>query len=215
MSTQYRFSRVLGAGALAMTLLGVTSMAHAQDEDLAHPPRASQDDTRRVVAVTVNPLGLAIERYGANVEVSPFPHHVIAASLYAQSVPLWLVKRVSGRNDINDNSGTSLGGEIGYRLYSGSVGADGAFVGGSFVSMPLAYARLDHDLASADLVRFNAPGAAFDLGVQKVTSSGFTLGGGVGVMYLAYTMPADVRRLPIGFEPHVLPRLLLAAGWSF
>jgi hypothetical protein len=211
----YRFSRAISAAALVLTSLSGVSAAHGQDEDRPHPPRESQDDTRLPVAVTLNPLGLAFQRYGANVEVSPSPHHVVTGSLYTQSVPVWLVKDVSGRNEINDHGGTSLGGELGYRLYSGSIGADGLFAGGSFVSMPLAYPRLAADLRSADLVRFNALGAAFDVGVQKVTSSGFTLGGGVGVMYLVYDMPQDFRRIPIGFEPHVLPRLLLTAGWSF
>jgi hypothetical protein len=211
----YRFSREIGAVAVVLTSLSGLSAASAQDEDRHHPPRESQDDTRRPVAVTINPLGLAFERYGGNVEVSPLPHHVFTGSLYTQAVPVWLVKSISGRSEIHDSSGSSLGGELGYRLYSGSIGADGLFVGPSFVSVPLAYPRVDGDLRSADLVRFNALGAAFDVGVQKVTSSGFTIGGGVGVMYLAYEMPQDVRRIPIGLEPHVLPRLLLAAGWSF
>lgn len=167
------------------------------------------------MTVTVNPLGLAIQRYGANVEVSPLPHHAIIGSLYSQSIPLWLIKDVSGRDEINRNGGASLGGELGYRLYSGRRGADGLFVGASFVSMPLAYPRLAADLASADLVRFSALGAAFDIGLQKITSSGFTIGGGVGVMYLDYQVPDDYRRIPLTIEPHVLPRLLLTAGWSF
>ncbi|GAC1540964.1 MAG: hypothetical protein NVS3B10_05580 [Polyangiales bacterium] len=201
---------------MVLTSLGWLSAARGQDEDRHHPPRESQDDTRRPIAVTINPLGLAVERYGGNVEASPLPHHVFTGTLYTQAVPTWLVKSISGRSEgVHDGGGSSLGGELGYRLYSGSIGADGLFAGGSFVTMPLAYPRVDADLRSADLVRFNALGAAFDIGVQKVTSSGFTIGGGVGVMYLAYEMPQDVRRIPIGLEPHVLPRLLLAAGWSF
>lgn len=202
------------SGALGLAGISGTSLAEAQDEDRVQTPRESNDDTRRFVTVTVNPIGLAFQRYGGSVEVSPFPHHVLTASLYSQSVPLWLVKALSGRDEVHEH-GSTLGGELGYRLYSGKGGADGLFVGGSFVSMPLAYARLGADLASAELVRFSAPGAAFDLGVQKVTGSGLTLGGGIGVMYLAYAMPTDNRRLPLGIEPHVLPRLLLAAGWSF
>jgi hypothetical protein len=211
----YRFSLAIGVVAIGFSSLSAVSPAYAQDEDRPQPPRESQDDTRKPIAVTVNPLGLAIERYGANVEASPLPHHVFTGSLYAQSIPLGLVKSLSGRKEINDAGGASIGGELGYRLYSGSIGADGLFVGGSFVSVPLAYPRLDADLRSADLVRFSALGAAFDIGVQKVTSSGFTIGGGVGIMYLSYSLPEDNRRLPIGIEPHVLPRLLLAAGWSF
>lgn len=209
------FSRGIGIAALVLTSLSGLSAARAQGDDRHHPPRESQNDTRRPVAVTINPLGLAFNRYGGNVEASPLPHHVLTGSLYTQAVPLWLVKSISGRDEIHENGGSSLGGELGYRLYSGSIGADGLFAGGSFVSMPLAYPRWDADMRSADLVRFSALGAAFDVGVQKVTSSGFTLGGGVGVMYLAYDMPQDFRRIPIGLEPHVLPRLLLAAGWSF
>ena len=210
-----RFKRLLGSYVLLIGLFGAISRADAQDEDRSTSPRKSQDDTRRFVTVTVNPIGLALARYGGNVEVSPFPHHVLTASLYAQSVPMWLARAFSVRDDINDTGGATLGGELGYRLYSGRSGADGLFVGPSFVSMPLAYPRLASDLRSADLVRFSAMGAALDIGLQKVTSSGFTVGGGIGVMYLAYDLPEDNRRLPVGLEPHVLPRLLLAAGWSF
>ena len=209
------FSRQICAATLLLACTSFGSTAHAQDQDRSHPPRGSKDDTRRPIAVTLNPLGLAVERYGGNVEASPLQHHVFTASLYTQAVPTWLVRSLSGRSEIHDGTGSSLGGELGYRLYSGTIGADGLFAGASLVSMPLAYARLDADLRSADLVRFHSLGAAFDVGVQKVTDSGFTIGGGVGVMYLSYTLPEDTRRLPTGVEPHVLPRLLLAAGWSF
>ena len=210
-----RISRVVGSCALLASFFGEVSQAEAQDEDRAHSPREGHDDTRRYVTVTVNPLGLALARYGGNLEVSPFPHHALTASLYSQSVPMWLARAFSVRDEMGDTGGATLGGELGYRLYSGRIGADGLFVGPSFVSMPLAYPRLATDLRSADLVRFSAMGAALDVGVQKVTSAGFTIGGGIGVMYLAYELPADNRRLPVGLEPHVLPRLLLTAGWSF
>ena len=209
-----RFSRVNGVCALlGASFIGI-SRANAQEEDRTQSPRKGQDDTRRYVTVTVNPLGLALARYGGNVEASPFPHHTLVASLYSQSVPMWLARAFASRDELHDTGGATLGGELGYRLYSGRNGSDGLFVGPSFVSMPLAYPRLASDLRSADLVRFSAPGAALDVGFQKITSSGFTIGGGIGVMYLAYEMPNDVRRIPIGFEPHVVPRLLLAAGWS-
>ena len=207
--------RLMASWVLVAASLGGLRLARAQDEDRPHPPREALGDTRMPVTVTVNPLGLAIQRYGANLEVVPVPHHALVGSLYSQSIPTWIIKDVSGRNEINQPGGASLGGELGYRLYSGRVGADGLFVGGSFVSMPLAYPRLASDLASADLVRFSALGAALDVGLQKVTRSGFTVGGGVGVMYLDYQVPNDNRRIPINIEPHVLPRLLLTAGWSF
>ena len=119
----YRFSRIVLAAAVLSAVVTATSAARAQDEDRPHPPRESQDDTRRPIAVTINPLGLALERYGANVEASPLPHHVIIGSLYTQAVPMWLVRKFAGQYTVHDNDGASLGGELGYRLYSGSLGA--------------------------------------------------------------------------------------------
>lgn len=208
-------SWLIACSVLVAASLGPVPLARAQDKGTSRPPRADQDDTRKPVSVTVNPLGLAIERYGANIEVVPLPHHGLIGSLFSQSIPVRLVRGLSGRDEINQQRSAALGGELGYRLYSGTVGADGLFVGASFVSMPLAYPRVATDFASADLVRFTALGAAFDVGAQKVLGSGLTLGGGVGIMYLDYELPADILRIEIPFEPHVLPRLLLTAGWSF
>jgi hypothetical protein len=56
--------------------------------------------------------------------------------------------------------------------------------------------------------------------VQAVVGPGFTIGGGIGVMALAYSRPASATppagiELPSYPEPHVFPRLLIAAGWAF
>jgi hypothetical protein len=85
--------------------------------------------------------------------------------------------------------------------------------------MPIVYPRVSEQLR-AELVPLDAYGAALDVGAQAILGSGFTIGGGVGVMALAYTPPASVTPPPGALaptfaEPHVLPRLLLAAGWSF
>jgi hypothetical protein len=137
-----RWSHAIGSCALLVSILCGISRAHAQETpegaDRSPAPRAGQDDTRRYVTVTVNPLGLALARYGGNIEVSPFPHHVLTGSLYSQSVPMWLARALSVRDELHDTGGATLGGELGYRLYSGRSGADGLFAGGSFVSMPRA-----------------------------------------------------------------------------
>jgi hypothetical protein len=207
-------SRAVAAGAFFFASLTAMPSAYAQN-DRAQTPREPPHDSRRPVAVTFNPLGFAVQRYGANLEIIPIPHHAFVGTAFFESVPLGMLKSVSGFDAINDNHGAAFGGEIGYRLYMGRVGADGFFAGASFITMPLVYPRVAADLASADLVRFNAQGAAFDIGIQKVTDVGFTIGGGVGVMYLAYELPNDLRRIPLPMEPHILPRLLLTAGWSF
>jgi hypothetical protein len=85
--------------------------------------------------------------------------------------------------------------------------------------MPLAAPRLASDYRP-EVVSFMAYGASLDVGVQAVVGPGFTIGGGVGVMALAYAPPASATP-PAGLElpsypvPHVLPRLLIAAGWAF
>jgi len=223
-------SKSLAASVLAalVAMVASTSSASAQDErtlpssaavppdgERTQSPREASDDKRHPVAVTLNPLGFAIQRYGMNVEVVPIPHHALVGNLHLQSVPAWIARTVSGYDQIKDDSGSSVGGEIGYRLYSGRRGANGVFVGGSFVSTPLAYPRLMNDLATVELSRFQANGAALDIGAQAIIEPGFTIGAGLGVMYLAYAVPDDLRRVPIGVEPHVFPRLLMTAGWSF
>jgi hypothetical protein len=121
--------------------------------------------------------------------------------------------------DVSRGADSRVGGELGYRFYTGRNGADGFFAGVSGVAMPFVYPRVTPDLKS-QVVSFNAYGAALDLGFQAIVGSGFTIGGGIGVMAIAYSPPASVKpppgvQAPSYPEPHVLPRLLFAAGWSF
>jgi hypothetical protein len=213
MQNPARCRRAISSVLFAATTLLSLPLAYAQDD--RHPVAPAATASHKVVTVTVNPLGFAFERYGMNLELVPFRHHALVASGFLQGIPTWLVKDATGHQDINARHGSKPGGEVGYRLYSGSKGADGVFIGGSFVSMPLAYPRLAADNSSADMARISSMGGAIDIGGQKVTNSGFTIGGGIGAMYLAYDMPNDPRRLPLPMQPHVFPRLLLTAGWSF
>lgn len=200
-------------GALGVAL--VSSSAHAATkEDDARARESGQDDTRRPLALTINPLGFVIQRYGGNAEYSFAPHHAVVATGYVQSVPVSMVRPFAGNVEIRDRATSpGFGGELGYRLYSGRRGADGLFVGGSFVAMPVAYPRLGRDFA-VELERVYGVGGAVDVGAQTVTSFGLTIGGGIGASFLAYDMPKDPSRLPFAM-PHVLPRLLLQTGYSF
>lgn len=174
----------------------------------------------RRITITANPLPLIAGRYGANVEFLPVSHHAIVASAYVQTFPTWALRTVMPKEaDLESGTKPMLGGELGYRFYTGSRSASGLFVGPSAVVMPIAYPQVTDDL-KAQVTSFHAYGAALDVGAQIVTSSGFTFGGGLGVMGLAYTPPASVKpppgvEAPSFAEPHVFPRLLLAAGWSF
>ena len=169
--------------------------------------------------VTLNPLALAIGRYGANAELVFARHHAITASGYLQTFPHAILRRLLPDIPLGDGPQSRLGGEVGYRLYSGTDGPTGVFVGPSLVAMPLAAPRLASDFRP-EVVSFMAYGAALDVGVQAVVGPGFTIGGGIGVMALSYSPPASATppaglELPSYPEPHVLPRLLVAAGWAF
>lgn len=171
------------------------------------------------IAITLNPLPMAVGRFGGNVEVLVATHHAVGGSVYVQTFPTWLVKVALPSTNIGGGPAPLFGGELGYRYYTGRGTASGFFVGPSFVAMPLAYPRVTENL-DAQLASFHAYGGAVDFGGQLVTSSGFTIGGGLGVMALAYTPPASVApppgtTVPDFPEPHVLPRLLFSAGWAF
>ena len=202
--------------------MAFTSSARAATEEGERTEQSRQDDTRRPVALTINPLGFVIQRYGGNVEWSFARHHALVTSGYVQSTPVEMVRPFAGDVRITDkNASPGFGGELGYRLYSGKRGADGLFIGGSFVAMPVAYPRLASispttgvSNATVELARIYGVGGAIDIGAQTVTSWGLTIGGGLGASFLAYDYPDDPFRLPYAL-PNVLPRLLLQTGYSF
>jgi hypothetical protein len=155
-----------------------------------------------------------------NVELVPFRHHgIIASAFYQTFTPAMLRVLMPKEVDTSHGAPAKVGGELGYRFYSGRDGANGFFAGISGVAMPIAYPRVTADYKS-EVTSFYAFGGAVDLGVQAITTGGFTIGGGIGGMYLAYSPPASVTP-PAGVsapsipQPHILPRLLVAAGWSF
>lgn len=205
---------------IAVGIALFSTQANAATEEGERASDARQDDTRRPVALTINPLAFVIQRYGGNIEWSFARHHALVGSGYLQSVPVEMVRPFAGDIVIKDKNATpAFGGELGYRLYSGKRGADGLFIGGSFVAMPVAYPRLGATevgtgTATVELARIYGVGGAIDIGAQTVTSWGLTIGGGLGASFLAYNYPDDPSRLPYSL-PSVLPRLLLQTGYSF
>jgi hypothetical protein len=195
------------------------SLAGALDASPRDQANADESPLRTRFAVTLNPLPLIIGRYGANGEVLLASHHAIVASAYVQTFSRQMIRALLPSVDLGEAPASRLGGELGYRFYTGRDGPTGLFIGPSAVAMPIAYPRVTEDLR-AEVVSFNAYGGALDVGVQAVIGPGFTIGGGVGVMALAYTPPASIApppgiQVPSYPEPHVLPRLLMMAGWAF
>lgn len=204
--------RLAAAAPLLLSILSFAPNVIAQEGE----PRRRDEDVPKPLAITVNPAALLIGRYGGNAELVLARHHAIVGSAYAQAFSLTFIRNMlppEVRDHLKD-APVAAGGELGYRFYTGSRGADGLFVGPSFLVTPLVYPVLTSG-QMIDLVPYHVPGVALDVGAQAVTSVGLTIGGGLGVEYLAYEVPNDPHRLPVSLDPHWLPRVLLSAGWSF
>lgn len=201
------------APSAALAFLLCSAAASAADD---RKPAENGGEGRRSVALTINPLPLVAGRYGANLDVLPVAHHAITTTVFLQTFPMGLVRQFVPNGIVLTDPPSRVGGELGYRLYTSGRSASGFFMGPSLLLMPIAYPRATD--AGLEVTSFHAFGAALDVGVQAVTSGGFTIGGGVGVMGLAYSLPrSNVGgvEIPTVPTPHVLPRLLLATGWSF
>lgn len=178
---------------------------------------AGQDVTRALdqpgkynpVAVTWNPLGaVAAGRVSFNIEYAPVTHHVIIASPHfanpSQEVSV-------GPDVMRTNRFTGVGGELGYRYYTGSRGMNGIFIGPSIIG----------GVYNADLIQGNTAftniGVAADIGVQQVFWDHLALGAGAGIQYLSVSENfGDLATGPSTIASSgVKPRLLAQAGYAF
>ena len=161
-------------------------------------------------ALTLNALNLLAVRASVNFEVLPAVHHSIILN---PSIMYW---PSSGSSQW---SLTVARVELGYRFYSGKKGANGFFIGPSFLFNYSSrtdyeeYYRDGSDSFSVDTESTDAVGVAIDLGGQYVSDNGFTIGGGIGVEYCNAK----------GFSGHKWsitclgpwPRFLFMIGYSF
>lgn len=210
----------LAARAAAGVVLLVPTLAFAQepatqpawsapprhDVTLDRAPEEVETTRFRPLALTINPLSLMFGRIGANVEFLPAEHHGIMLNPYYSSVSVEL-------GEIETRY-TSLGGELGYHFYTGSKGANGFFVGPSFLmSRTTLNAECMKVGCDADPeATITTYGVAVDLGGQHVFDNGITLGGGGGLMYLKSSAEAEGDTV-LKFEG-VLPRFLFTVGYS-
>jgi hypothetical protein len=229
------------SAASCVTLFALTSEAYAQDpapasstpSTTAQPPSAAAssstssastpatpkegpdgrpvDDPFRSIALTANPLSLILGRIGINVEWLPATHHAIVLNPFGQFASAGEENSLTGKT-----SYTNFGGELGYRFYTGSRGANGFFIG-PFATILTANSTTTRTSTTGKVeasTNFLAYGGGLDLGGQHVFKNGFTIGGGAGLMYLTSSASGTNSSSTIKFEG-VLPRFLLTAGYSF
>jgi hypothetical protein len=167
-------------------------------------PRFVEYDPPRPVAITWNPLALAIGRLSGNIEVLIATHHALILS---PNVLVFGVDRGGRYNSESQGLGfashdsSSFGAELGYHYWwRWSRDLRGPFFGPSMLLGSTTNATAGTNPGGAQTY----VGAAIDIGGQAVLAGGFTVGAGIGLGYV-HLSNADA----------VFPRLLLQLGWSF
>lgn len=160
-------------------------------------------------AIELNPLGLVVGgRWSAQIEWAPVTHHVILASPHfihtSQDVAVTADTRES-------ETFTGVGGELGYRYYTGHRGMNGVFIGPSLIGGVYNASLLGGNQVFTDY------GIAADIGLKGLVADHFAVGGGIGVEYLHVSH--DFGDLPTGAAAiaasGVKPRILFEAGYAF
>lgn len=182
---------------------GLQGMVRDTTHSVDHP------GTYDPLSIEINPLGLFVGgRLSFNAQWAPVVHHALIVSPHFVHTTSNIA--TSG-STMESQAFTGIGGEVGYRYYTGHRGMNGVFVGPSLIA----------GVYNAGLPSSNQPftniGVAADVGVQDIIGNHLVLGGGVGIEYLSVSH--DFGDLPAG--PSTIassgfkPRLLLSAGYGF
>jgi hypothetical protein len=158
--------------------------------------------TRRI-AISYDPLTLMLQRYGANVEVLLASHHVLGVSAYYA---------YARTNEDTNNVFRGVGGELGYRWYSGDDGPRGFYIGPSVL-----LGRFEAVPARGDSVSYWNVGGAMDLGWQALVADRVLFGLGAGLQYTAPTVSLAAQEVTASVYANagLRPRLSLAFGVAF
>lgn len=196
------------------------------------PPPAE----RKHVALLANPLSLLSfgRRASIQIEVMLAKHHALTINPFYIRQPQRLKEHLPNSSlDTRDTPTdfgirNALGGELGYRFYTGDRGPNGFFTGPSFI-----YARSwhtghrapefdDFDIALGRILAvgdyngsFNAYGAAFDIGGQFIFGPGIVIGFGVGVQYVVPSGSFGGALSYFSGLIGIAPRVLFALGYAF
>jgi hypothetical protein len=220
MTRSRAFGLCLTLASLAATMsLAGGAAAESPAKPLAYVPAAQPVDTApdkaeddyKHVTLQANPLSAIIGRYGIDVAYLPALHHGIVINPFYSHVSVEATN--ANGATVAGWSLSGFGGEVGYRFYSGERGANGFYVGPSFI-----FASYKQSVTGADSLSFTNMGAALDVGGQAIIGGGFTIGGGFGLQYTKTSV--DLGTID-KFAANALaggglrPRVLFTLGYSF
>ena len=214
-----RLLSVLAASAVFSFGLLAFTAGEARADD-AHPapaapaaaaekPQADDDGPElKRISLELNPLGLAVGRYSIQGEYMLARHHAVTLNPFFTSTSIKV-------NDVEVGSLTGFGGELGYRFYTGSKGANGFFAGPSVLFASYSSSPVGGGASQS----FTALGGAVDIGGQFIIGPGVVLGFGGGLQYTKNSEDLNTANLNLASAViaggGVRPRALLAVGYSF
>ena len=177
--------------------------------------RPSSEEEHKQFALGINPLAILIGRYSIEGQYLPVRHHAFTVNpFYARAN---VTGTVNGQEvDLGTLSG--FGGELGYRFYTGSKGANGFFVGPSFLLASYSQSAPSGAQTSGS-DSFLSYGGAIDLGGQAIIGPGVVLGGGFGLQYTKTSIDIDTENLNLASAiiagGGIRPRFLFLVGYAF
>jgi len=226
-------SVLVSAAVFVAAFLGTTGIAYA-DEPAAHPAASAtstgtvaagekakptgDEESFRNISLGVNPLGIAIGRYSIQGEYLFAKHHAITLNPFFAHAPVTVT--VNGQ-EVDGGSLNGFGGELGYRLYTGTRGPNGFFVGPSvlFGSYSQSAPSGTQAAGSKGSDSFVAYGGALDIGGQAIIGPGIVLGGGFGLQYTSTSQDLNTDNLNLASAiiagGGVRPRFLLTLAYAF
>jgi hypothetical protein len=206
---------------LVTGLLAYSTTATCAEEGTPEPVPVAVQPATRTMALTVNPLPAIFGQWGVNAEYSAALHHSAVVSLaYVYMDDDLALKPAAdgGASDAPPPSSASstfyaarvrgCAGEIGYRYYTDAKAMKGLFLSPSL----LIAGGTAH--GGQGTRSFGSYGAAFDVGGQMVTSSGFVIAAGLGVYGLVGRNMNSAGAASTWTKSGIAPRLLLSVGWA-
>lgn len=207
----------------------VVSGAGAALAEAPPPPDVVVQDApppHRWLAIGWNPLGLFLDRLGADVVLTPGDHHGVVLSpfyTWASTVP-YATSIDAGGNNLTDANGTGytlnvlsqtfkgFGGELGYRYYFDRGGPRGPFVGPSLI-----VADITATSGNGKQMSFVDYGVAADVGYSALIADAVAVSVGGGLQYTTPSRSIPDQQLPASIyaNSRLYPRLLLALGYAF
>ena len=204
-------SRLVGC-AIVLASLVLSTAARASEDKPSVEPKPSE----RRAFVVANTFGLPLGRLAIDAGTMIVPHVAPVASLHLQATP-----------SFGKGEGSALMGygvELGVRLYGGSRGPSGPFLGGYVLAGRYAESDKLFGKSDVDIISY---GAAFDTGWSFVLNNGLVIAIGVGMTQRSAQrqrdddparVPDDMPRsrgFVDAFTKGLGPRLLAQVGYAF